>query len=167
MKKSCVASAIVLLILLCGRSYRAQQSQGGAQNAQPHADTPTDPIIDRIIARENELTKAFANYSPLVETYIQNLQPDSTVTKAPKSDKYFLGKLDFSKGVNGRTLMPSPGFGSAFKNAFTQIYSIRYLADGFAQLILVDGKSFDREHYDFVAQGREFLGDVRCLVFDV
>jgi len=163
MKKLHVACTIAVLILICGGSYRAQTPA----TAPAGAGLATEQAIDRIVARENDLVKALANYSPLVETYIQNLQQDQTVAKAPKNDKYFLGKMDFSKGVTGKTLMPGPGFGSALKGAFTQIYSIRYLADGFAQLILVDGKTFDREHYDFNPVGREFLGDVRCLVFDV
>lgn len=30
-----------------------------------------------------------------------------------------------------------------------------------------DREEFDRQHYDFKYVHREFLGDVRCLVFDV
>jgi hypothetical protein len=156
MKKSHVIFTIASLVLLLTGSYRAQQP--------PSA---TDQVIERFIEREKALADSLPNYSPLAETYIQNLEPDSTVTKAPKSDKYFLGKLDFSKGITGRTLMPGPGVGSSFKNMFTQIYSIRYLADGFSQLILVDPKGFDTEHYDFKPVGKEFLGDVRCIMFDV
>ena len=33
--------------------------------------------------------------------------------------------------------------------------------------IYADRTDFDREHYDFRYVRREFLGDVRCLVFDV
>src|SRR5206468_8448418 len=36
-----------------------------------------------------------------------------------------------------------------------------------AQLILLDGSSLDREHYDFQFVRREFLGEVRSLVFEV
>src|SRR5262245_25641405 len=174
MKKWYAILTIALLVLICGATNRAQAPSGNPNanananaNPSPQTPTPSDAVIDRIIERENALIKAFANYSPLVETYIQNLQPDQTLNKAPKSDKYFLGKLDLTNGVMGKTLMPNAGFGSAFKNAFTQLYSMRYLADGFAQLILVDGKTFDREHYEFTPVGREFLGDVRCLLFDV
>jgi hypothetical protein len=156
MKKAYLALTVVLLILMLGGSYHAQSP-----------DPAVDPTVARFLEREKALAEAMPNYSPLVETYIQTLEPDSTTTKAPKSDKYFLGKLDMSKGITGRTLTAAPGFGSAFKNMFTQIYSIRYLADGFSQLILIDTKSFDTEHYDFKPQGKEFLGDVRCLVYDV
>ena len=42
-----------------------------------------------------------------------------------------------------------------------------YMSDGFAQMILMDATSFDRQHYDFRFVRREFLGDVRTLVIDV
>ena len=38
---------------------------------------------------------------------------------------------------------------------------------GFSWMVYADRTDFDREHYDFHYARREFLGDVRCLVFDV
>jgi hypothetical protein len=37
----------------------------------------------------------------------------------------------------------------------------------FLQMIFIDRGEFDRNHYQFKPAGREFLGDVRCYVFDV
>jgi hypothetical protein len=37
----------------------------------------------------------------------------------------------------------------------------------FLQMIFIDASDFDRQHYKFDYVGREFLGEVRCLVFDV
>ena len=34
-------------------------------------------------------------------------------------------------------------------------------------MIYLDTTSFDRQHYQFDYVGREFLGEVRCLVFDL
>ena len=34
-------------------------------------------------------------------------------------------------------------------------------------MIFADRDDFDRQHYDFRYVHREFLGDVRCIVFDV
>jgi len=103
----------------------------------------------------------------MVETYIQNLQSDPELGAVPKDDRYFLGKLDLKEGVNEKSLLQQPGFAGNFKNALTQLYSVRYLPNGFAQMILIDGKSFDRNNYDFEFVRREFLGEVKCLVFDV
>src|SRR5258708_35535246 len=42
-----------------------------------------------------------------------------------------------------------------------------FLPDGFLQMIFIDTSGFDQQHYKFDYVRREFLGDVRCLVFDV
>jgi hypothetical protein len=42
-----------------------------------------------------------------------------------------------------------------------------FLPDGFAQMVILDMSTFNRQHYDFRFVKREFLGDVRTLVIDV
>jgi hypothetical protein len=44
---------------------------------------------------------------------------------------------------------------------------MQYLPDGFLQMIFIDTNGFDKQHYHFDYVKREFLGEVRCLVFDV
>ena len=44
---------------------------------------------------------------------------------------------------------------------------MQYLPDGFLQMIFIDTNGFDKQHYKFDYVRREFLGEVRCLVFDV
>jgi hypothetical protein len=44
---------------------------------------------------------------------------------------------------------------------------MEFLPSGFLQMIYLDTNGFDRQHYKFDYVGREFLGEVRCLVFDV
>src|SRR3989441_2156946 len=58
-----------------------------------------DEVLDRIIANKNRLYQNINKYQPLVETYIQNLKPDKELGFVPAGDKYFLGRADFSKGV--------------------------------------------------------------------
>ena len=38
---------------------------------------------------------------------------------------------------------------------------------GFTQMTIIDRGHFDRQHYKFTFREKEFLGSVRCLVFDV
>jgi hypothetical protein len=47
-----------------------------------------------------------------------------------------------------------------------QMYSVKYLPEGFEQMLVMGGH-FDRNTYNFEYVRREFLGTVRCLVFDV
>src|SRR5438876_2846676 len=44
---------------------------------------------------------------------------------------------------------------------------VTFLPRGFAQMAFVDLTDFSRKTYRFEYIRREFLGDIRCLVFDV
>src|SRR5664279_2989542 len=77
----------------------------------PAPDQPRTPdqVIDRFISNEQKLYGQMHNYTPLVETYIQNLKPDKDLGQVPAGDKYFLGRANFTKGV---TLVPLTDTGS-------------------------------------------------------
>jgi hypothetical protein len=49
----------------------------------------------------------------------------------------------------------------------TKDFRTEFVADGFNWMMTMDMRGLDREHYSFDYQGREFLGDVRCIVIDV
>ena len=143
----------------------------GPATPKPAAQGPRtmDEAIDRVITNENRLYGSIKNYSPLVETYIQNLKPDKDLGYVPAGDKYFLGRADFAKGVSLVSLSDTDGKGkkifSSIGNFFT--FAMQYLPDGFLQMIFIDTNGFDKQHYKFDYVQREFLGEVRCLVFDV
>jgi len=44
---------------------------------------------------------------------------------------------------------------------------MEFVPAGFLQMIYLDTNGFDRRHYKFKYVGREFLDQVRCMVFDV
>jgi hypothetical protein len=128
-----------------------------------------EEVVDRVVTSENKLNQDIRKFSPLVETYIQNLKPDKDLGFVPAGDKYFLGKADFGKGVNLESLSDTDTKG---KKVFTGIgnffsFAMQYLPDGFLQMIFIDTNGFDKQHYKFDYVKREFLGEVRCLVFDV
>jgi hypothetical protein len=128
-----------------------------------------DEVVDRVIINENRLNGQMSKYRPLVETYIQNLKPDKDLGYTPAGDKYFLGRAQFTKGVELISLSDTGGKG---KKVFTGIgnffsFAMQYLPDGFLQMIFIDTNGFDKQHYKFDYVRREFLGEVRCLVFDV
>jgi Peptidase family M48 len=142
-----------------------------AQKVVVVADQPRtiEEVVARIVNNENHLYGKVKEYSPLVETYIQNLKPDKELGAVPAGDRYFLGKADFSKGVNLVSLSDTNSKG---KKLFTGIgnffsFAMQYLPDGFLQMIFIDTNGFDAQHYKFDYVRREFLGEVRCLVFDV
>jgi len=49
----------------------------------------------------------------------------------------------------------------------TKLFKFEYRPMGFSWMVFADRWDFDRQHYDFKYARREFLGDVRCIVFDV
>jgi hypothetical protein len=48
----------------------------------------------------------------------------------------------------------------------SELYSMRFLPAGFAQMVLLD-QDFERKYYSFTYVRREFLGEIRCFVIDV
>ena len=159
-----VATTIFVLIL-----------SGVGTMAVTEAPKPTDKprtmdeVIDRVITNENRANQQIKQFSPLVETYIQNLKPDKDLGYAPAGDKYFLGRADFSKGVSLVSLTDTNSKGKKIFGAIGNFFSfaIQFLPDGFLQMIFIDTNGFDKQHYKFDYVRREFLGEVRCLVFDV
>src|SRR6202165_2982672 len=159
-----VATTIFVLIL-----------SGVGTMAVTEAPKPTDKprtmddVIDRVITNENRANQQLKQFSPLVETYIQNLKPDKDLGYAPAGDKYFLGRADFSKGVSLVALTDTNGKGKKIFGAIGNFFSfaMQFLPDGFLQMIFIDTNGFDKQHYKFDYVRREFLGEVRCLVFDV
>jgi hypothetical protein len=136
---------------------------------EPQQARTMDQVIDRVITNENRLNQQIRQYSPLVETYIQNLKPDKDLGEVPAGDKYFLGRAEFTKGV---ALVPLSDAGSKGKKIFGSVgnffsFAMQFLPDGFLQMIFIDTNGFDKQHYKFDYVKREFLGEVRCLVFDV
>jgi hypothetical protein len=132
----------------------------------PPAPASLDQVLDRIVEREHFFTAQMKHTHPLVETYIQNMKLDRESGQVPVSDEYFLGRLDLSNGTDDKSFLGSPGFRRTLLNKLTSVYSMHFLPLGFAQMVILD-TDFERKYYDITFLRREFLGEVRCLVFDV
>jgi hypothetical protein len=151
--------AVVLLAAIPGLA--------AAQTASPKT---VDAVVDRIVAQEKAEMQMLHQYSPLVETYIQLLKPDDTLGTVPGGDKYFLGKADLGKGLDLMPLSSDKGaqntkYAVGGLGSFLAM-SMEFLPKGFLQMIYVD-TAFDKQHYKFEYVRQEFLGEVRCLVFDI
>ncbi len=135
--------------------------------AQQPATSSKAEIVDRIIAQERAEVQSLRQYSPLVETYIQNLRPDKQQGAVLDTDKYFLGRAHLAKGIELEPLIHSAGSKRKIFGGLQNLFSMEYVPRGFLQMIFLDENGFDRQHYNFAYIHREFLGEVRCLVFDV
>ena len=160
-----------------GRSPAAQapafsQPQTPATPTPPPMTTPTpttmDQVVDRTIEREHVLMKMLSSRTPLVETYLQNLKLDPQLGPVPKEDHYFLGRMDLGESVDRRDYLSKDlSFQSRMMGGFSKLFKFEYQPMGFSWMIFADHEDFDRAHYNFKYVHREFLGDVRCIAFDV
>ncbi|HUJ95850.1 MAG TPA: M48 family metalloprotease [Terriglobales bacterium] len=152
------------------QTQNAPQPPAPGQSLAVPAPPPTtmDQVVDRAIERENALMKMLTKRTPLVETYLQNLKLDQQVGPAPVQDHYFLGRMDLSEGVDRRDyLSKDTSFESRMLGGFTKMFKFEYKPMGFSWMIFADRDDFNRQTYDFKYVHREFLGDVRTIVFDV
>jgi len=152
----------------------ANQPQAAPVNLAP--PTTMDQVVDRVILREKELIKFLSPRTPIVETYLQNLQQDPQLGPIPQDDHYFLGRMDLSETIDRSDYLDEKGKGGKDKEegmekrllgGLTNKFKFQYQALGFSWMVFADRTDFDRQHYDFHYARREFLGDVRCLVFDL
>jgi Peptidase family M48 len=155
------------------QAAQAASTQGQTNLAPP---TTMDQVVDRTIMREKELIKFLAPRTPIVETYLQNLTQDTQLGPVPESDHYFLGRMDLSDSIDrsdylsdkgGKDKDKDDGMEKHLLGGFTKMFKFQYQPLGFSWMIYADRNDFDRQHYEFHYARREFLGDVRCLVFDI
>ena len=140
------------------------QTVGTAFTTQP----TMDQIVDRAIAREHALIDMLKTRTPLIETYLQDIKFDRRGGPIPIGDHYFLGRMDLGESVDRRDyLTRTGGFRKSLLGGFEHLYKIQYNPLGFSWMIFADRSDFNRQTYRFKFAHREFLGDVRCLVFEV
>jgi len=175
-----------MLLLAIGASAQQAADPAGVAQAQPATVQPVsttpglalapqapkvpvsiDQVVDQIIEREHALIQFLKNRTPLVETYLQNLTPDTKLGAVPKEDHYFLGRLDMGDIDRRDYLAKQTSFQGSLMGGVTKLFRIQYQPMGFSWMIFADRQNFDRSHYDFHYVHREFLGEVRCLVFEV
>jgi hypothetical protein len=154
-----------------GQSSQAAAPTNGIPAPPPPAAAPAtmDDVVKLFIDHEHGLIKALATRTPVVETYLQNLAADKELGPIPSEDHYFLGRLDMGETVDRKDYLKEEdrGMEARLLGGFHKLYKVQYQPMGFSWMVYADRTDFDRDHYDFTYVRREFLGDVRCLVFDV
>ncbi len=131
------------------------------------ASAAFDRLIDLVIAREEANIKALRAYSPLVETYLQNMRASNDLGLVPVNDQYFLTRIVFKKTLEEQNFHSKPGFFNRALHSVTGNSRPEFIVEGFSWMMLMDIRGLDREHYTYEYQGREFLGDLRCIVLDI
>ena len=168
------------MLLLCAvagsAAAQTQQTQTADQSRPQPGSTTAAPVttvnqaIDRIIAREHDEVATIRHYSPLIETYIQDMKADPNMGAIPIRDHYFLGQANLVKGVVDNSMLTRKrGRFDQFNPLYhiSGLFKADFVPEGFLQMIYIDTNGFDRQHYQFDYVRTEFLGDVKCVVFDI
>ncbi len=183
---------MLLALLAMTMTSAAQQSAPAPQNLQPVSSTQSsvsvqpqinlappatmDQAVDRVILREKDLVKFLAPRTPLIETYLQNLTQDPQLGPVPQNDHYFLGRMDLTDSIDrndylggskGKLSEKTESMEKRLLGGFGSKFKFQYQPLGFSWMIFADRNDFDRQHYNFHFARREFVGDIRCLVFDI
>ncbi|MGH9648615.1 MAG: M48 family metalloprotease, partial [Bryobacteraceae bacterium] len=171
--------ALLAIAMMAAAQQTASVPQASPAQAAPPAQstmappTTMDQVVDRAIMREKDLIKFLAQRTPVVETYLQNLQQDPQLGPIPQDDRYFLGRMDLSDSIDRSDYLKEKdkdkedSMEKRLLGGLTNRFKFQYQPLGFSWMIYADRNDFDRQHYDFHYARREFLGEVRCLVFDV
>ncbi len=152
---------VLLTVVALSHTPHAQQAPPGNGSA-----LSMDAFIDRLTKAESVLTVRMGTYHPVAEVYIQNLAPDPKVASVPARDDYFLGQFDSTNGPTLTPLGPNRG-GFRTPGLMNRPFGLRYVPSGFAATTVPDRQVIDRTRYEFTFVRREFLDEVRCLVFEV
>ena len=168
-----------------GSSSQTPPTSSGSTSGSPitQMQAPSSPrpgeselthVVDAMIVRENHMLQHLRNFAPRVEIYMQHVRSDPELGAVPVNDEYFFGRLKLQPNgtLTAQSLLPqSSSRAHAIKEVAAHLAPSRtiqyYQAGAFYYGIVMDTTRFDREHYYFEFVRREFLGEVRCLVFDV
>jgi hypothetical protein len=130
-----------------------------------------DQVISKVASREKQEMDMIRTHSPLVETYIQKVRvTENDGSWVPDGDHYFIGRAEFAKGLELKPL-PAPGDNTLHHEVDNMArffdFGTEFLPAGFLQMIYLDNRGLDTQSYTFDYVRREFLGEVRTLVFDI
>jgi hypothetical protein len=165
--------------LLLTLGVTSAQAKKEKYAATPALTPEQNALIKKAIAAEKITIKGIQQKSPLVQTYIQNMKGDTKLYAVPVSDQYMLQRVDFGKTFYGKSYSTGEASESShgmFKGSLAAMGllsksllpgNVRYMPDGFLEMMFIDPSGFDQQHYDFIPVRKAFLGTIRCEVFDV
>ncbi len=160
--------AVVLALTCTALAGDKKAAAKAAAPAAPASNSAFEKVIDKVLVRETENTKALRTYTPLVETYLQYMKPDHELGTVPFGDEYFLTRISFGRTLENLTFHDSPGLFHRLTHTFSRGGDrAEFDPQGFAWMAVIDLRVLDRANYQFDYQGREFIGELRCIVIDV
>ncbi len=186
-----ILQALFFCLILSAAAAAQKASPEDVSSLETPDPVNSNPVVDRMLeqvtAREQAFLATLRAHTPLVETYIQEIvdevdpgaapelsdaQGDHPAGPAGGQDHYFLGRLSIADALEYEPLVahstpPKKKSGSILSFFSRSESTPAFLPRGFAQMAIIDLHGFNRANYEFVYVRREFLGEVRTLVFDL
>jgi hypothetical protein len=159
-------------LLLCLTAIAAAAQSPGA-SLNPPENAAVDRLLDHIVEQERAFLERMRSRAPLIETYVQET---FAAASHPDKDHYFLGRFRLGETLGYEKLIehtdPPVKAPSKLPLPLSRSHApknlpMAFFPRGFAQMTVMDLHDFNRQTYSFDYIRREFLGEVRCLVFDV
>lgn len=151
-------SAISVFLLVC---------QTLAQTQQPRpTGLPSDANVIAFSNRaEDALQHELRKQTPIGEGYLQRFVPAAKIGYDLDGDRYVLGRFNASNGLRMEDLGSDRGL--VGREDASKSVDSQQLLDGMLQVMTPDWKQLLPERYEYTFVKLEFLGAVRCLVYDV
>ena len=126
-----------------------------------------EQVIDHITANEKSLVERWSQYTPIAETYIQELAPHGDRLVVVR-DHYFLSQAKVGSRVD---IAPFKGTykGNRVGHLAGSVFDVgmQYIPAGFVQMAHPSMDNFDRQHYTFRPIESGPLDTGTLLVFEV
>jgi hypothetical protein len=134
------------------------------QSARPAGLPPDANIIASTQRAESAMKSELTEYEPLVEAYYQKLTPNDKGIYVLDRDLYFLGRLSWKNGPHIDDLLAG---GEAAGADSAEPGGGRQLLDALLEVLTPDWRQIGPDRYQYTFVRTEFLGTMRCVVFDV
>jgi hypothetical protein len=157
-----VVTVMIIMIIIATSSCHAF-----AQSDQPRpSGLPSDRDVVAFSNRaEGEMLSGLTDARPVMEGYFQRFVPKAKVGYALDMDRYVLGRFRWGNGPTVEDLLNYQSM--AGENDVERSASDQRLLEGLLQIMVPDWKQLRPERYEYKFVKRDFLGAVRCLVYDV
>ena len=130
------------------------------------AGQPSDPNAPVYATRaEAALRSRLTDTNPIIEVNIQRFSPREAIGLVQDSDRYLLGKFVWTSSPAIESLLLHPAMSA--EAAAQKAAEDQKLLDGLVHLMVPDWQDLSPERYRYKFAGKELLGSVRCLVYDV
>lgn len=143
-----------------------------ATDQQPAPSTgklTVEEVAASVMRTESGVTARMGAFKPIVEIYVQHVEPHQQLGTVPVRDEYFLGQFEWTEaeGPKFKRLTPEKGSRQQMSEWLGRPFATQLKPDGFVAMAVPDWRLLTEKKYHFKFLRREFLGEVRCLVMDV